>query len=69
MSFIPDEQEKTVKIPIQVRNGRIQFYFHGPLPDLKEGIIGDLVVPSFEIQPWLTSWSRCHFPTQQLDLL
>jgi hypothetical protein len=42
MSFIPDEQKKTVKIPIQVRNGRIQFYFHGPLPDLKEGIIGDI---------------------------
>ena len=45
MSFIPDEQEKTVKIPIQVRAGQIQFYFDGPLPDLKEGVIGDLVVP------------------------
>jgi hypothetical protein len=45
MSFTPDEQEKTVKIPIQVRAGQIQFYFDGPLPVLKEGIIGDLVLP------------------------
>jgi hypothetical protein len=45
MSFIPDEHEKTVKIPIQVRAGQIQFYFDGPMPDLKEGIIGDLVLP------------------------
>src|SRR5262249_28296171 len=45
MSFNPDDQEKTVKIPIQVRAGQIQFYFDGPLPDLKEGVIGDLVVP------------------------
>jgi len=45
MAFIPDEHEKTVKIPIQVRDGQIQFYFDGPLPDLKEGIIGDLVLP------------------------
>src|SRR5262249_30302998 len=45
MSFNPDDQEKTVKIPIQVRAGQIQFYFDGPLPDLEEGVIGDLVVP------------------------
>ena len=37
MPFIPDEQEKTVKIPIQVRNGRIQFYFDGPLPLPSDG--------------------------------
>ena len=49
MSFIPDEQEKTVKIPVQVRAGQIQFYFDGPLPDLKEGIIGDLVVPYYAV--------------------
>ncbi len=30
MLFIPDEQEKTVKIPVQVRAGQIQFYFDGP---------------------------------------
>ena len=42
MSLIPDEQEKTVKIPIQVQGGRIQFYFDGPLPLLEEGVIGDL---------------------------
>jgi hypothetical protein len=32
MFFTPDEQEKTVKIPIQVRASQIQFYFDGPLP-------------------------------------
>jgi hypothetical protein len=30
MPFIPDEQEETVKIPVQVRGGRIQFYFDVP---------------------------------------
>jgi hypothetical protein len=49
MAFIPDEQEKTVKIPIQVRAGQIQFYFYGPLPNLKEGVIGDLVVPYYAV--------------------
>jgi hypothetical protein len=47
--FIPDEHEKTVKIPIQVCEGKIQFYFDGPMPDLKEGIIGDLVLPSYAV--------------------
>jgi hypothetical protein len=49
MTFIPDEQEKTVKIPVQVRGGQIHFYFDGPLPHLKEGIIGDLVVPYYAV--------------------
>ena len=49
MSFIPNEHEKTAKIPIQVRNGQIQFYFDGPLPNLKEGIIGDLVLPYYAV--------------------
>lgn len=49
MAFIPDEQEKTVKIPIQIRKGRIQFYFDGPLPLLEEGLIGDLVVPALAV--------------------
>ena len=49
MLFTPDEQEKTVKIPIQVRAGQIQFYFDGPLPALKEGIIGDLVAPYYAV--------------------
>lgn len=50
MSFTPDEQEKTVKIPIQVRAGQIQFYFDGPMPDLKEGSIGDLVLPYYAVR-------------------
>ena len=50
MSFTPDEHEKTAKIPIQVRNGQIQFYFDCPMPELKEGIIGDLVLPYYAIR-------------------
>lgn len=49
MSFIPDELEKTIKIPIQVRHGKVEFYFGGPLPTLEEGVIGDLVVPAFAV--------------------
>ena len=49
MSFIPDEYEKTAKIPIQIRDGQIQFYFDGPMPHFKEGIIGDLVLPYYAV--------------------
>jgi hypothetical protein len=31
MSFLPDDHEKTVKIPIQVRAGQVQFFFDGPM--------------------------------------
>ena len=33
MLFTPDEQEKTVNIPIHVRDGQIHFYFDGPMPE------------------------------------
>jgi hypothetical protein len=46
MTFIPDEQEKTVKIPIQVRTGEIRFYFDGvQIGLLPQTTVGSLVSP------------------------
>jgi len=45
--MIPDPMRKTVLIPIRIKDGEINFFYGGKLPKLKEGTIGDLVVPSF----------------------
>ena len=45
--MIPDPFEKTVCIPIKFHNGKIEFLYGGPIPELDEGTIGDLVVPEY----------------------
>ena len=45
--MIPDPYRKTVKIPIKIINGTLYQYPDKPLPKLKDGTIGDLVVPSY----------------------
>jgi len=47
--MIPDPLEKTVLIPIKIVKGEIQFFYGGKLPELKDGIIGELTVPSYSI--------------------
>lgn len=44
MAFIPDPYSKMVRIPIIIKNGKIEFFFNGPLPELEEGAIGELVI-------------------------
>lgn len=47
--MIPDRFEKSVRIPVKVVNGEMKFFYGGDLPKLKEGTIGDLIVPSYAI--------------------
>ena len=43
-------QEKTVRIPVRIRaHGRIDYFYGGSLPKMREGTIGDLVVPERSI--------------------
>lgn len=44
--MIPDPLSRTVKIPIKIVNGHPCLFPDGKLPDLKDGTIGDLVVPA-----------------------
>lgn len=39
--------ERTVLIPIRVRDGSVELLYGGPLPVLEDGTVGDLVVPAF----------------------
>ena len=39
--------EHTVRIPFKIVDGTLKYFYGGELPELKEGSIGDLVVP-----PW-----------------
>ena len=44
------EREKAIRIPIRVgNNGEIEYFYGGALPVMKEGTIGDLVVPAWSI--------------------
>jgi hypothetical protein len=50
MTFIPDPFSKIVKIPIEIKNGKVEFYFEGSLPEIKEGTLGDLFVPAYAVK-------------------
>ena len=45
MKFFHIESEaKTVTIPIRVADGKIMYFYDGPMPKLKEGAMGDLTL-------------------------
>ncbi|HNQ77301.1 MAG TPA: hypothetical protein PKJ37_00065 [Acidobacteriota bacterium] len=50
MPFIPEPALKVVKIPIEIREGKIRFFYEGPLPQISEGTRGDLIVPEYSVQ-------------------
>ena len=44
------EREKTIRIPVRVgMNGQIEYFYGGDLPEIRDGTIGDLVVPAWSI--------------------
>ena len=50
MAFIPDPDiGQTLRIPVIVRGGEVKFFFGGPIPKLKEGTIGELVVAALAV--------------------
>jgi hypothetical protein len=54
--FIPKAEEKTTRIPIRVVGGRVQFMYGGPLPGLRDGTLGDLIVSTQDIED-VPRWS------------
>jgi len=50
MAFIPDPLSKTVKIPVEIKKNNVEFYFEGPLPEIMDGTLGDLVVPLYAVK-------------------
>ncbi len=48
--MIPDPFARTVVLPVRVKAGMVEFYYGGALPALKDGTVGDLVVPSSALQ-------------------
>lgn len=48
--WLLSEQEKTVRIPVRIgADDRIEYFYGGDLPSIRDGTIGDLVVPEFSI--------------------
>jgi hypothetical protein len=47
---IPDPYAKTTLVPVKVINGKLQFFYGGEIPKLKEGTICDLIVSSYAIE-------------------
>lgn len=44
------EREKTIRIPVRIgTNGQIKYFYGGALPEIRDGTIGDLVVPARSI--------------------
>ena len=37
------QYEKTVRIPVRVKDGRLEFYYDFPMPELHEGAVGEVV--------------------------
>lgn len=42
--------KKTIKIPVRVVNGSIGFFYDGKMPDLTEGVIGELILPDYAVK-------------------
>lgn len=64
MVFVPDPLLKTTKIPVRIMNGKVEFFYGGDLPTLRDGTVGDLVVPSHA----LLSPSALDLMSQELDV-
>ena len=45
-----DSLNKTVSIPIRYANGKIEYFYGGKLPKLKDGVIGELILPAYAVE-------------------
>ena len=50
MPNLSDSYKATVRIPIQVRKGAVTYFYGGSLPKLKDGCVGDLIVPRYAVE-------------------
>lgn len=45
-----DLDERTVEIPIIIRNGKVEFFYGGPLPKIKEDQVGSMSIPALAFE-------------------
>ena len=44
------DYQNTIKIPVRVKNGVIQNYYGGPLPEIYDKVFGELIFPEYAIK-------------------
>jgi hypothetical protein len=49
MDFHPDKLAKTVRIPVKVVDGKLAYFYDRPVPLLKPGAIGEVVLPAYAV--------------------
>ncbi len=56
------EQERQIKIPVRITDGKVMFYYGGDLPPLEDGALGDLVVRAEAVldPEFLARWRHSH---------
>ena len=47
--MIPDRLKKTVQIPFRVVKDKLEFFYGGALPTLKEGAIGEITIAEYSV--------------------
>src|SRR5258708_444076 len=52
----PDPFEKTIQLPVGVTNGKLELFYGGKIPQLKEGVIGELTVPAYALVDEAWRW-------------
>ena len=45
-----DSLNKTVSIPVRYTSGKIEYFYGGKLPKLKDGVIGELILPAYAVE-------------------
>lgn len=45
-----DSFNKTVSIPVRYTKGKIEYYYGKKLPKLKDGVIGELILPAYAVE-------------------
>lgn len=48
--MISDPYKKTVRFPVRVVKGELNFFYGGDLPSINDGAIGELIIPEFCIK-------------------
>ena len=45
-----DGLSKTVKIPVRIVNGKVNYFYGGELPSINNGAIGDLIIQEYDVR-------------------
>lgn len=64
--MVRTDPERSVRIPFKVVDGALKYFYGGKLPQLRDGTIGDLVVPHSSL---LDSKERDRLEQERIELL